>query len=201
MKNDMSVPSLEKIIKKIEYSENVIDSIVKTQAQKILDSVRYKQMSDLIFIVVKNGAIPYANKLLPEANKKLEQNEIDIQIVRDSILVKSYAGTESGKVCLLEDIETDIKDKIVYVIEDMYDKGKTLDFLYKHLLSKKPKIIRFSVFLKRNMGNINNNYEVNIGTYYPKNSYLIGFGLDYYGKYRDLPYIASIKDEYKSNSN
>ena len=195
--NASIVQNVDELVKKVVYTEKQIGAIVDNQAKKILNCIENNKITDVVFIAVKNGAIPYFNKLVSETSKKFRQNRLKIRIVRDSILVKSYSGTKSGELQILEDIKTDIINKFVYVIEDIYDTGKTLDFLYKHLLSKNPKSIRFSIFLKRNF-EFKKNYHVDIGTYLPNNDWLIGFGLDYFEKYRELPYIASIKDKYKS---
>lgn len=195
--NASIVQNVDELVKKVVYTEKQIGAIVDNQAKKILNCIENNKITDVVFIAVKNGAIPYFNKLVSETSKKFRQNRLKIRIVRDSILVKSYSGTKSGELQILEDIKTDIINKFVYVIEDIYDTGKTLDFLYKHLLSKNPKSIRFSIFLKRN-SEFEKDYHVDIGTYFPNNDWLIGFGLDYFEKYRELPYIASIKDKYKS---
>lgn len=195
--NASIVQNVDELVKKVVYTEKQIGAIVDNQAKKILNCIENNKITDVVFIAVKNGAIPYFNKLVSETSKKFRQNRLKIRIVRDSILVKSYSGTKSGELQILEDIKTDIINKFVYVIEDIYDTGKTLDFLYKHLLSKNPKSIRFSIFLKRN-SEFEKDYHVDIGTYFPNNDWLIGFGLDYFEEYRELPYIASIKDKYKS---
>ena len=108
--------------------------------------------------------------------------------------VSSYGSqTESsGKINLKLDLSENIENKNVIIVEDILDTGITLNYLYNHLKSKNPKSLKLCVLLdkkERRIQDINADY---IG-FEIENKFVIGFGLDYDEKYRNLPYIGYIE--------
>jgi len=199
IENDVSIPiipDIDELIGRIVFSEKEIDFIVAEQAKRAVKYIERFNIHELVYIVVKNGAKPYADKLKEQILEQLETKNYELDIIDDEIFLSSYKGMKSGEIILKKDIRSDITNKFLLVIEDIEDSGKTLDFLYRHFSAKSPKWIRFSVFLKRRAG-YSREITIDIGAYSTSNKWFIGFGLDYFEHYRELPYLAEIKDKYQ----
>ena len=117
-------------------------------------------------------------------------NETEI----DFIMASSYGSgtTSSGVVKIKKDLEGDIYGKNVIVIEDIVDTGTTLKYLKEHLADRKPKSIKICTLLdkpSRRVADIEADY---IG-FSIDNLFVIGYGLDYDQKYRNLPYVSYLE--------
>jgi hypoxanthine phosphoribosyltransferase len=131
-----------------------------------------------IFICVLNGAFMFFSDLI----KNIDCVEAKIDFIR----VKSYNGIRQGKLKLTKDIEIDIKDKVVYLIDDIYDSGKTLKYLIKHLSKHKPKKI-VPVALFKRIGS--DHPDLIYGIELAEGSFVYGYGLDdSKGFNRNLPF-------------
>ena len=109
-------------------------------------------------------------------------------------MASSYgSGTESsGKVIIKKDLEGDIAGKNVIIIEDIVDTGNTLKYLKEYLYGKNPKSIKICTLLNkpsRRSAQIEADY---IG-FSIDNLFVIGYGLDYDQKYRNLPYVSYLE--------
>ena len=109
----------------------------------------------------------------------------------DFLIVTSYAGgsKSSGKVKIVTDLTEDIKGKDVLLVEDIVDSGLTVQYLIKKLAKEKPKSIKVCTLLskpERRTVEVPLDY---VGFKIP-NKYVVGYGLDYQQKYRNLPYLA-----------
>lgn len=94
-----------------------------------------------VFICVLNGGFMFYSDLM---------KSIETEVICDFIKVKSYEGAGiQREVKLIGDISVDITDKVVYIVDDIYDSGHTVDFLIKHLMQKKPKELKLVTMLKR----------------------------------------------------
>ena len=107
--------------------------------------------------------------------------------------ITSYEGTEStGNVQINKDVRNSIKGKDVIIVEDIVDTGRTLDYLLKYLNKKEPNSIKTVSMLSkpsRRVININADY---VG-FEIEDKFVIGYGLDYNEKYRNLPYVGYIE--------
>lgn len=115
----------------------------------------------------------------------------------DFMWISSYVGTSSsGNMIVHQDVTTQLKGRHVVILEDIFDTGSSLDFAYRHLLSKKPASIRVCTLLDkpaRRKPGITLQPEYT-GFVIP-NAFVVGYGLDYNEKYRNLPYIGILKPE------
>jgi hypoxanthine phosphoribosyltransferase len=116
---------------------------------------------------------------------------IRIPVRVDFLVVTSYGSKAktTGKVKLVTDLTEDIKGKDVILVEDIVDSGLTVDFLMKKLKARKPRSIKVCTLLSkpdRRRLDVTVDY---IGFEIP-NHYVVGYGLDYQQKYRNLPYLA-----------
>ena len=132
------------------------------------------------------GSIPF----LAELSKY-----IDLEVEFDYMDVSSYEGTEStGNVLVKKDLEGDIKGKNLLLIEDILDTGKTLYTVKAMLLEKGAASVTIVTMLNKQE---RREYPINaeyIGFEIP-NVFVIGYGLDYDEKYRNLPYVGILKEE------
>jgi hypoxanthine phosphoribosyltransferase len=121
---------------------------------------------------------------------------IDLPLAIDFIAVASYgASTESsGVVRLLKDLDTDIAGRNLLIVEDIIDSGLTLDYLRSQLLRRNPASMRICTLLnkpERRKAQVQVDY---LGFDIP-NEFVVGYGLDYDERYRNLPYVGVLKPE------
>lgn len=110
----------------------------------------------------------------------------------DFMAVSSYGATaQSGEVRVIMDLREPIEGKHVILVEDIVDTGKTLNYLYKTLLGRRPASLRTCTFVRK----VRNNVDVPVdylGFEIP-DVWVVGYGLDYADTHRTLPYIAELK--------
>lgn len=137
---------------------------------------------DLVLVGVLKGAYAFYADLA---------RAIRISMRVDFLLVTSYGSRAktSGKVKIVTELTEDIKGKDVLLVEDIVDSGLTVQYLIKALSKKKPKSIKVCTLLskpERRTIDVTIDY---VGFKIP-NKYVVGYGLDYQQKYRNLPYLA-----------
>lgn len=140
-----------------------------------------------VFIVILKGAFIFAANLLTKLT-------MDLRV--DFMVLSSYLGekSSSGKVRIEEDISIDIEDEDVVVIEDIIDTGLTYKTLKKKLLANSPKSLKLVTLLdKRSKRNVDENPDFTC--FVIDDLFVVGYGLDYKQRYRNLPYIAVLKEE------
>ena len=121
---------------------------------------------------------------------------INLNLTVDFMSVSSYgAGTvSSGQVEIKKDLSDSIKDKDLIIVEDILDSGNTLYYLMDVLRARKPASVRICTLLdkpERRVADISADY---VGFTIP-NEFVVGYGLDYDERYRNLPYIGILKPE------
>ncbi|MEW6544163.1 MAG: hypoxanthine phosphoribosyltransferase [Nitrospirota bacterium] len=136
---------------------------------------------DLILVGVLKGAFAFYADLA---------RAIRVPLRVDFLVVTSYAGTKpTGKVKMVTDLTEDIAGRDVLLVEDIVDSGLTVQYLVKTLSKRKPKSIKVCALLSkpaRRQVDVKVDY---VGFQIP-NKYVVGYGLDYQQKYRNLPYLA-----------
>ncbi|MEH7483097.1 hypoxanthine phosphoribosyltransferase [Neobacillus drentensis] len=170
-------------IKDVMISETAIKDRVKKLAEQIESDFNNEA---IVLIVVLKGSFVFAADLIREM-----KGEIKI----DFISVSSYGDeTEStGKVRLLKDLDANITNQNVVVVEDIIDSGLTLHFLRGHLNTHKPKQIRICTLLdkpERRKVDLPVDY---VGFVIP-DEFIVGYGIDYAQKYRNLPNISTVEE-------
>lgn len=141
---------------------------------------------DLIAVGVLKGSFMFYADLI---------REIETDIICEFCGASSYADAmhSSGEVKLTMDISRSIRDKHVLLIEDIVDTGLTLNFLRDHFLARKPKsLLTATMLLKPDALKVECPLDF-VGFKIP-NDFVVGYGLDYQGMYRQLPYIAQISN-------
>ena len=165
-------------ISKVLISQEEIENKVSELANEI--NTKYKG-EELVVIGILKGAFIVVSDLA---------KQLDLDVTFDFMSIKSYYGSEStGQVKIVKDLEYDITDKNILIVEDIYDTGLTLSNLKKLLESRNPKSIEvFSMFVKKEVAQ--DPIEINYSGFEIGPEFVVGYGLDYNGKYRELPYLA-----------
>ena len=119
---------------------------------------------------------------------------ISVPVSLDFMSVSSYgSGTKSGGVVkIVKDLDEPIKDKDVLVVEDIVDSGRTLSYLLEMLMARGPRSLKLCTLLDkpdRRVVDVNVDYT---GFQIP-DEFVVGYGLDYDQKYRNLPYIGVVE--------
>lgn len=176
----MSNILIEKLI-----AEEEIARRIKEIGQQI--SSDYKDKEILLICVLKGGVM-----FMTELSK-----HINIPVDMDFMSVSSYGNemTSSGVVKVIKDLDEPIKDKHIIIVEDIIDSGRTLSYLKQILEGRQPKSIKICTLLDKPQ---TRKVEVNVdyvGFNIP-DEFVVGYGLDYQQKYRNLPYIAKVRKEY-----
>ncbi len=141
---------------------------------------------DLLLVGILKGASVFVADLM---------RKINLNVNIDFMSVSSYgSGTvSSGTVKILKDLDVDIKDKNVLIVEDIIDSGITLRNLYDTLMTREPRSLKLCTLLNkpaRKKVDVNVDY---VG-FVIEDKFIVGYGIDYDEKYRNLPYIAIVED-------
>lgn len=136
-------------------------------------------------IGVLKGAMPFMSDVLRYTDTHLEMDFMD---------VSSYGGKtrSSGEVKIVKDLDTQVEGRDLLIIEDIIDSGLTLSYLVDLFKYRKAKSIRIVTLLDKPSGRTANIKADIIGFKVP-NEFVVGYGLDYEEKYRNLPYIGVLK--------
>lgn len=136
---------------------------------------------EIVVIGVLNGAFIFVADLI---------REMKSPVYFDFIGAKSYEGTEStGKVTITKDVKVDINGKNVVLVEDIIDTGLTISELTKMLQERGPKSIKLASLLHKSV-KTEHDVTVDYLGFEIEDKFVIGYGLDFDGRYRELPYIG-----------
>jgi hypoxanthine phosphoribosyltransferase len=136
---------------------------------------------DVVMICVLNGGVMFFSDLVRNMSTNVEL---------DFMRAKSYNGQDQGVVHITKDIEVDIKGKTVYVVDDFYDTGTTLDSIVTHLSSFNPKTIEVVTLLTRDISPLPE-YPLHYG-FIIQDEWVVGYGMDNNKKERNLDYIYAL---------
>ncbi len=119
---------------------------------------------------------------------------MDIMAKLDFIDVSSYYGgtSSTGKVKLVQDLKSDVRDRSILIMEDIVDTGHTLKYLIDLLKERGAKSVKVCTLLDKPEGRQVEVKADYVGFNVP-NEFLVGYGLDYQGYYRNLPYVGILK--------
>ena len=176
---------MEENIQEVLLSEAQIRERIEELGRML--SREYKDKNPVVIGVMKGVVIFYADMI----------RKITVPCEMEFMWISSYEGTDSsGNVVVKRDISADIKDRHVLILEDIFDTGNSLSFVYDHLMAKKPASLKICTLLdkpsRRKPGvTLQADY---VGFTIP-NEFVVGYGLDYNEQYRNLPYIGILKPE------
>lgn len=141
----------------------------------------------LVLIVILKGSIFFATELA---------KRIDLPMNMEFMSVSSYgSGTESsGEVKIKKDIETSIEGENVIIVEDIIDSGNTLSRLMPMLRERNPKSLTLCTLLDKPDRRVVDDVVCDFTGFVIPDKFVVGFGLDYDQRYRNLPYIGFVED-------
>ena len=175
---------LEKDILEVLFSEEQLDRRVREIAAQIEKDYEGKE---IMLISVLRGSFVFMADLC---------RRIDLPCMLDFMSVSSYGkGTSSsGQVQITKDLSSDISGKHIIVVEDILDSGNTLSYLLKLLEQRNPASIRLCTLLDKPDRRVKQ-VEVHYSGFSIPDAFVVGYGLDYAEKYRNMPYIGILKPE------
>ena len=176
--------SMKDDISEVLFTEQQLADIVKEMGARISRDYEGK---NLVMVSVLKGSLIFMADLM---------REITVPCSIDFLSVSSYGAgtTTTGEVRILKDLDATLEGKDLLVVEDILDSGVTLSFLLKNLSARHPQSIRLCRLLdkpERRRVDIHPDY---VGAQVP-DKFIVGYGLDYAEKYRNLPYIGVLKPE------
>ena len=171
-------------IKEVLFSEDELRDKVRQMGAKISNDYSGRE---LILIGVLKGSVIFMSDLI---------KTISIPCKMDFMAVSSYGtSTEtSGVVRILKDLDFEIQGKDVLIVEDIIDSGVTLKYLMKYLSARKPNSLEIACLLNK-PDRRRVEIDVKYLGYDVPDHFLVGYGLDYAEKYRNLPFVGILKDE------
>ncbi len=171
-------------IEKILVSEEQIDEIARRLGKQLTED--YKDKFPIVVGLLK-GCVPFMGRLI---------TEIDCHIEIEFMDVSSYHGgiESSGDIQIKKDLSVPVQDRHVIIAEDIVDTGKTIRVVMDLLLYRGAKSVSVVTLLDKPAGRVVNLDPEYIGVTIPK-EFVVGYGLDYEEKYRNLPYVGVLKKE------
>lgn len=172
-------------IEKILLSEQQIQTRIQELGEVL--TKEYADKNPVIIGVLKGVVVFYADMI----------RRIQVPCQMDFMWISSYAGTDStGKMLVRQDVSADIEGRHVLILEDIFDTGNSLEFTVNHLEKQNPASIKICTLLdkpERRRAGVTLKADY-VGFTIP-NAFVVGYGLDYNEKYRNLPYVGILKPE------
>ena len=139
-----------------------------------------------VFVGVLKGVVVFYSDMI---------RAFDAPCQLDFMWVSSYAGTQStGNMVVRHDVTADLKGRHVVILEDILDTGRSLKFVYEHLLAKGAASVKICTLLDKPEGRLpESQIDADYVGFTIPNAFVVGYGLDYNEKYRNLPYVGILK--------
>jgi hypoxanthine phosphoribosyltransferase len=175
---------VEKIIKEVLVSEEDIKAKVKELGVTITEDYKDK---DLIVVGILKGAVVFMSDLC---------REIKLPILMDFMAVSSYgkSSVSTGEVRIVKDLDYSVENKDILIVEDIIDTGYTLSYLTDNLKKRGASSVKIITLLDKPDRRKANVYVDYLGFEIP-DEFVVGYGLDFAEKYRNLPYVAALKED------
>jgi len=174
-------------IKSVLLSSEAIQAKVAELGAKVGEDYREiidSTGQDLLLITVLKGAVFFVTDLA---------RAIPLPTQLEFMAVSSYGSStsSSGVVRILKDLDRDINDRDVLIVEDIVDSGLTLSWLLRNLATRHPRSLRVCT-LMRKPDAVRDDVDIAYVGFDIPNEFVVGYGLDYAERYRDLPYIGTL---------
>jgi len=170
----------------LKLTELISEEELQAKVKKIGKALSDKyQGEDLIAICVLKGSFMFYADLI---------REIDTDLVSEFFGVSSYQSSNysSGEVRLTLDLNHPIENKHVLLVEDIIDTGLTMNYLQKNLKARKPKSLTTAALLLK-PSCLKMECKVDYVAFEVPDEFVVGYGLDYQGYFRNIPYIAQVQ--------
>jgi hypoxanthine phosphoribosyltransferase len=177
----LNMSEMHEDILKVLYTEEEIHARVKELGQQITKD--FAGSMPIVIGILKGAIIFYADLL----------RECDLSAQLEFMIVSSYgAGTTSGKLVFKKDTDANLEGRNILIVEDIVDSGNTLYLLKNELSKRNPAMIKICALLDkpaRRTADIKADY---VG-FVCADEFVVGYGLDFAERYRNLPYIGVLK--------
>ncbi|MCV7322389.1 hypoxanthine phosphoribosyltransferase [Mycolicibacterium confluentis] len=179
-------------IKSVLLSEEDIQN--RTAELAALVAADYRELlgsEDLLLVTVLKGAVMFVTDLA---------RAIPLPTQLEFMAVSSYGSStsSSGVVRILKDLDRDINGRDVLIVEDIIDSGLTLSWLLRNLATRNPRSLEVCTLLRKPDA-VRTDIDVKYVGYDIPNEFVVGYGLDYAERYRDLPYIGTLEPKVYSH--
>lgn len=176
---------MEKDIERVLYTEEQLRDAVKALGRRITED--YAGRKPLLVGILK-GSVIFMTDLM---------REIKLDCSIDFMVAKSYgnAAVSSGNVKILKDLDTDITGMDIIIVEDILDTARTLTAVKTYLLGKSPASVKICALLDKVTAEKAGDAKADYKCFDIGNEFVVGYGLDYAERYRNLPYIGILKHE------
>ncbi len=170
---------------KVLIDNKTIEARVKELGETI--SAQYTDGKPILCVCVLRGAFMFFSELV---------RHIKGDVTVDFITVSSYAATKTtGKVTLVSELREKVEGKHILIIEDIVDSGYTIDFLRKYFRDKNALSVKVACLIDKPMSRIISVKADYIAFTLDKNVFIVGYGLDYEQKFRNLDNISEVEFE------
>jgi hypoxanthine phosphoribosyltransferase len=174
-------------IKSVLLSEDEIQARVAELGVQVAEAYRdavAENGQDLLLVTVLKGAVMFVTDLA---------RAIALPTQLEFMAVSSYGSStsSSGVVRILKDLDRDINDRDVLIVEDIVDSGLTLKWLLRNLATRHPRSLQVCTLLRKPEA-IRVDLDITYIGFDIPNEFVVGYGLDYAERYRDLPYIGTL---------
>ena len=174
---------MEKDIQSVLITEEALQAKVREIGARISEDYKGREP---IFVGILKGCFVFMSDLV---------RSVSINCSMDFMAVSSYSGTKTtGAVKINKDLSEDICGKDVIIVEDILDSGVTLNYLKNYLMVRRPASIRIVTLMdkpSRRKADVYADYSC----FEVPDAFVVGYGLDYNEKYRNLPYVGILKPE------
>lgn len=176
-------------IDKVLISEEQIRARITELGEELTRD--YEDKNPVVVGVLKGVVVFYADML----------RQIKTHCEMAFMTLRSYSGTNTtGNVEILQDLTIDIEGRHVLILEDIFDTGNSLDFTYRYLQSKNPASVKICTLLdKPSRRKPGIELKADYVGFTIDNYFVVGYGLDYDEKYRNLPFVGILKPEEYEN--
>ena len=171
-------------VETILFDEDVLLKRIKELGEEISKDYAGEEV---MLVGILKGASVFMSDLI---------RQITIPAYIDYMVVSSYGNSAetSGVVRIIKDLEDNIEGKNIIIVEDIIDTGLTLAYLIKNLLSRNPKSLKICTLLDKPVRR-EKEIEIDYKGFDVPDEFIIGYGIDYAEKYRNLPFVGLLKRE------
>lgn len=169
-------------IEEVLITPSAIRSRVRALGRRITRDYKGR---DLHIITILRGGLFFLTDLA---------RNVDLPLSLDCLGISSYSGDSKGTVRITKDLDDSIRGREVLLVEDIIDTGLTLAYIRRNLLVREPASLKICTLLDRPYRRIVDIDVSYVGFEIP-DAYVVGYGLDWRGRYRNLPYIGTLKAE------
>ena len=168
---------------RVLLTEEEVDKRINEVAAKISEDYAGKQVH---MICILKGGVFFTCELA---------KRIEVPVSLDFMSVSSYGDDtkSSGVVKIIKDLDESIEGKDVLIVEDIIDSGRTLSYLIEVLKQRNPASIRLCTLLDKPERRVKKQVKVDYTCFTIPDEFVVGYGLDYAQKYRNLPYIGVVE--------